>query len=651
MALIKKIPFWLLLLEIPLLYLAWQYFTRSSLEVYDASSHLAQIGYIKNYLWPQISGFNSFNLLGFDQGLLYPSLFHYISATLAFFVGIEVAAKLVIAAALVLLPVSIYGFSGVFFRTSNARAFVTGTILVGVYALPGYFGADIKGLVQIGLLPSFVSLPLVFLYLWSVLKPKPNFILSGLLLSAVILTHLVAGLFCLLLFLSVFLVQLCIKKFDNLLVKQLLIALGLSAFFLVPFIFNYSLISQSVHLGSLLLPNIAVLVFLVVASFLLWKTKVVVLFPVAIAGLLLAVVVLVDAVALRYFNSGFFFEKIYNLHLYRYQTYLYLLTAFLAVYWPTRFLFESQRKTLIRREYIVILPILVLVFASFIRAPFITSTVKINISDKGSGGRFLELFSREDSYPYIYSAQNKLAVEENKPWAYGLLTDSTPNGPYLGSLIRSFDPFAKDAAQEKFIERRRLDRVKVYDALNLFGIENLMFLDLEKGVDAQSINVRVSKSGVGKSLVEIPKWEIKEINGNWNTSVEEWWFEKGKFDTLLVESEERNKFATNVAEVKNLKHSEDWSKFSFEVDSSEKVPVLVKFTFLSGWKATVAGKEIQIHKASPNLMLVYASGKVEFEYRKLWYQNLSLLISSFTLVGILVALVRKPSAKNVKRHS
>ena len=163
--------------------------------------------------------------------------------------------------------------------------------------------------------------------------------------------------------------------------------------------------------------------------------------------------------------------------------------------------------------------------------------------------------------------------------------------------------------------------------------------------------MRVVKSGVGKSLVEIPKWEIKEINSNWNKNVEEWWFEKGKFDTLLIDSREKNKVSTVSAKIKGIKHSKDWSKFSFEVESSEKVPVLVKFTYLPGWRAVSGGREVKIYKASPNLMLVYASGKVEFEYRRLWYQNLGLLVSAFTLVVILVALVRKTIPANVKKRS
>src|SRR3990167_467039 len=293
---LKKIPIWLILLEIPFIYLAYQYLIRDSLAIYDASSQLAQVWYLREYLWPAMTGFNSLNLLGFDQGLLYPSLFHYAASAVSFFVGVELGVKLVVGLALIVLPLSIYLFSSLFFQNNNSRAFMTGLLLVVVVALPGYLGADVKGLVQVGLLPSFVSLPLVFLYIWSLLKPKPNWLLSSLLLSAVLLTHLVAGIFCGLFWMIVVLSKFLVTKRFNLeSLKQIIVAFGLTAFFLIPFALNYSLTSQSVHLPSLLLPNVVLLLALLFIGYYLTTAKKEKLYPTIIAALVLTLVVLVDA--------------------------------------------------------------------------------------------------------------------------------------------------------------------------------------------------------------------------------------------------------------------------------------------------------------------------------------------------------------------
>lgn len=644
----RKISIWLFLLAAPYIYLAYRYLITDSLGVYDASSHLAQVWYLKEYLWPQFSGFNSLNLLGFDQGLLYPSLFHYVSASLGFLLGVEWATKIVTALSLVLLPISVYLFSSTLFQNQKSRTFVSGLLLVVVLAVPGYLGASVKGLAQVGLLPSFVSLPFVFFYLLSVMKPRGSWILSSVLLSIVILTHLVAGIFCLLFFISFVLGKVFARKFELKILKQLILVLGLTAFFIIPFLFNYSLLSQSVHVAAMLLPNVALALLLIPLSYSFARAKKELLYPLSITALILVFIVLVDALAIRSLDSGFLFEKIYNLHLYRYQIYLYLIATVLLAYWPIYFLFEFLRRPKIKPEIIVAAPLVVIFLGSFLRSPFIVNKIETNSSGESSTGRFLETFSREDSYPLIYTAQNKLVTQERKSWAYGLLTDSTPNGPYLGSLIKSFDPTRTAEANERFVERKALDRGKIYDALDLFGIESLLFLDPDKPTDNQTISTRLLKSGVGGSLVEIPKWEIKEVSSNWDKEVENWWLEKGRFTTLLVNSSEQNKANRNSAKIKDLRHNSQWTKFSFRVESSEKVPVLVKFTYLPFWEASVNGQETKIYKASPYLMLVYGSGEVEFEYKRLWYQDLSLVISGFALAVILVAAIRRLFAGHVK---
>jgi hypothetical protein len=650
MEIIKKLPIWLILLEVPFVFLAYQYSTRDSLAVYDASSHLSQAWFIKEHLWPAFSGFNYLNLLGFDQGLLYPSLFHYLAATVGIWLGVEMGTKIIVAVSLVALPACLYLFVRLFFYSRNAVAFLTAMLLVVVVALPGYFGANLKGLTQIGLLPSFVSLPLVFLFLWSILKSKPSYILSAVFLAAVVLTHLVAALFCLIFYLGFLISKALAGKFNLNLFFPLVAALGLSAFFVLPFIFSYSLTSQSVHIASLLWPNLVVLLLLLVLGWSFWLSKKEKLLPSLFTALFLALLVLIDAFVLRFLSTGLIFEKIYNLHLYRYQAYLYLLIVPLVLYWPAYLLFEIPRRAKIRREAVVLLPILVLYFAFFVRAPFPIDQVEVKNLDQSNAGRFLETFSREDAAPMEYAAQNQLVTERETPWAYGLFTDSNPNGPYLGSLIRSFDPFKqKNRQPEKFVERKSLDRARIYDLLDLLGIEQLLFLDPNEAPSRERIQTRLLRSGVGQDLVEVPDLAIKQVNGDWEKQIEEWWFERGQLDTLLVKSKEKRRVTTTSATVKNIQHNRDWTKFSFSVDSRSEVPVLVKFTHLPGWQAKTREEKVKIYTASPYLMLIYAKGEVEFQYQKLWYQHLGLAISVFTVVFLLLKSLQKQPPKNAKK--
>src|SRR3989344_4643484 len=79
----------------------WQ---SNSLEVYDAPGHVSLVWYIKEYFWPKPSGWNSLFLLGFPQGIFYPSLFHWLAAGFSFLVGVDTAIKIIISFAILSLP-------------------------------------------------------------------------------------------------------------------------------------------------------------------------------------------------------------------------------------------------------------------------------------------------------------------------------------------------------------------------------------------------------------------------------------------------------------------------------------------------------------------------------------------------------------------
>ncbi len=79
--------------------------------LYDAAGHLSLVQTIAGDLWPKFSGWNYSELLGWPQGFFYPSLFHWLAATLSFIVGIEPAVKLLISGGLLALPLCISFFA------------------------------------------------------------------------------------------------------------------------------------------------------------------------------------------------------------------------------------------------------------------------------------------------------------------------------------------------------------------------------------------------------------------------------------------------------------------------------------------------------------------------------------------------------------
>lgn len=644
---IKKETWLLLLLSIPFAFLAGRSFLSDNLKVYDAPGHVGAVWYIKEYLWPAFSGWNPLNLLGFDQGLLYPVLFHYLSASLAFIFGVETSIKLILVLVFLAIPLSTYFLVSQIFGKKKERFFVASFILLALIILPAYWGSDLKALTELGLLPSFASLPLLFFYIAFLPRlEKGKVLLPSFLLAAVILTHLVAGVVALVCLFSLTLVKFSSKQLTKYYFYHLLLSLLLTSFFWLPFLVNSSFLSVSVHLSSLGIENIISLFFAAILAFSFYKTKKTFLFTLAVSALILSLATTSDYLVERFFSGSFIYQKVYSLHPYRYQIYEYLFLIPLILYWPISFLF-SLKKPKINPRLLVILPFLVLIFAIFFKTQNLFIKANVETKEiKNTGGRFLETFSREQSNPFIYTSQTNLVLKR-QPWAYGLFTDANPNGPYLGSLIKSLNIDAATSKSGTFIEEKIVDRSRIPDLLNLFAIENFSYLDYSKEVSSSSMSFLTLKVS-DQRLVEVPNQKIESISKNWDQAVKDWWNAKGRLTTLLINDPSGSlKVGKSVGVAVTIEnHNKNWSNISIGVTGAkENVPILVKFSYFPGWQAYENGKKIQIYQVSPSLMLVAAKSEVTFVYQSLWYQNATLVISLLSLFIILAYETRKFTKK------
>ncbi|HEY4695131.1 MAG TPA: hypothetical protein VIH52_04195 [Candidatus Nanoarchaeia archaeon] len=613
------------------------YVLSNSLQVYDAPGHLNLIWYLKEYLWPNFSGWNSFTLLGFEQGVSYPPLFHYLAANLSFVFGIELAVGLLIVLSLIVLPLSVYYFARSVTNERGKQLVITSFLLALILVLPGYLGANLKALTQIGLLPSFVSLPLVFFYLGSIKNlEQGKVLLPTVLLSAVILTHLVAGLFSLLFLFGKLLTDFFTKSLAKSLLTHLIFTALITSFFWVPFLLNYGGLSVSAHPVSLDWPNLLSLIisasFLI--SFINKRNKVGI--SLAAATVLLSWATLGDSLVQKYLSEGFLFEKVYNFHLYRFQVYQYLLLVVLVAL----FLAEKTKKLKLA-NLLIFSPLVLAVGFIFLKTPLV-SVDNVKVNNFGVEGRFLETFRRTESYPLVYAVQSKLVSEKGLPWAYGLFTDATANGPYLGSLIKSLRPDAYEHIDSKLVEDYFLNKSKLADVLDLFAISSLFKLengealeDLVAVSDDKNFYLEPRK---GQSFVEIPKWKIRPVFANWSEELEEWWT-KDTFNELLVFDPEKTLKETTFgveSKVQILDNNKNWTKFTFEPASQEEVPVLVKFGYSPNWKAFQEDKKLKIYKVSPSLMLVQAKGKVKFEYQNPQFQTILVVVSLVSLPSLFI---------------
>ena len=67
--------------------------------------------------------------------------------------------------------------------------------------------------------------------------------------------------------------------------------------------------------------------------------------------------------------------------------------------------------------------------------------------------------------------------------------------------------------------------------------------------------------------------------------------------------------------------------FSIDVDSAAEIPVLVKVSYFPNWHAYSNEKEIPVYTASPNLMAVYAKGRVDFVFERSNLEIIAILMS------------------------
>ncbi|MCH8821747.1 hypothetical protein IID23_04485, partial [Patescibacteria group bacterium] len=363
----------------------------NGLEIYDAPGHVSLIWYIKEFLWPNISGWNPFFLSGWPQGIFYPSLFHWVTAALGFLVGIDTAIKLIVSLAILVLPFSI--FYAVNHTVSEKKYWLPTTFLLLLFLalLPNFLGIGFRGLFQIGLIPNFVSTPILFLFIGLLHNQfnKGKTLLLSLVLSVLILTHLVAAIVAIL-YLIIYLIVSWFSFNKDLEFKPILwlglITASLTSFFWIPFLLNFSLTSTSAHVSSYFSLNV---ILLLVGFTILWisyRKKIkgsIILSAFALFLLFLAVI---DSWLISNQSRSFLFDILYPIHIYRFQPYAYLalILAFGAILYKVPLSFSEKVWKMGTMSLFLIL--LVYLFA---RSPIITGS-KFTIEDTQIGGRFIE---------------------------------------------------------------------------------------------------------------------------------------------------------------------------------------------------------------------------------------------------------------------
>lgn len=672
----------------------------NNLEGFDTIGQYANAFYIKNFFWPWPSGWNSMLLSGFPQGIFYPPFFHWITSLLSFVFPLSISYKIVLSSAILFFPIIIFILASRLFK-NHLQSTATVILVSILYYFNVGLNDNLFSDLYFGMSSHLFSLTILFIYLYflnKLFESNKKWQLPALFLAILIITHIITAPVAILFGLIILIINWKNTTLRIGLIKHYILAILLSAWWIVPFVLNINYISGS-NASSALSPALTLAIpFILILSLITYNIKS------DQENFFKAISVFNALILIAYLFSNLFSINSFPIHFSRIIVYPFLFSPFLVIYFFSQKTINWQKINLILFFcfcfyifYLRIIPI----------GPFETQILK-NVETYWQGGRVMTSGDSVKLDDRFHSTKTKLAMNHLLPVPSGLFTESSNNGWFMMSLINSWDtgtnkPFVwayndleevidlgwgskifginyeyriqdknptteeRDLIikKENFLSEKELkekiEKQKEINNLN-FKINRKRLLDDEKVISIldgeyspfyyQSF-YKVNDTSIAEAL------SIRPINitNKWKDNVLEWWttnWLKTENDlsynkpTLLYKTETENWFLakkdTNLVISTNNKKMD-----SFIVDASAfktSVPIYVKISYFPFWKAyDESGQSLKIHKASPNFMLVYSNGVINFKYEEPLYYYLSYIISGISLLFISLNLILKRITK------
>ena len=669
----------------------------NSLNGFDSPGHLLAAYYVKNSFWPWPDGWNMMTLSGYPQGLLYPSLFHWLVAALGFIFPLELSMKILIVLAILATPILVFILAKKIFKNNLAASFTT--VLFGIF----YFfetGLNDNMFCDLlyGMMSHLFSLVLFFaylLFLFLLTKNSKSWRFPGLFLALCLLTHIATGVAAFGLAIIVFLLS---KKGTELkinLLKHIALGLLLSAWWWLPFIVNLNYVTGS-NASSM---TASILIFL--SPLILFMNYFVFKIKSENSLFFKSLAIFSGFIIVTCFLSNFLKVESLPIHFYRFFAYAIFVTPFLFAYLIT--LRGNKNFPVIHLVAVFCFLFYIFFFRIVPVGPF-QSDLLNNLGNYYQNGRVIANgFSRKlDSR--FHSVRMDLPLKNNIPIFEGLFVESSANGWYIMSLLNTYGSYSNNGNTFVWAYTNLKNTDNLAWASKIFGINyEYHFSDnspkkeesnlLEKiakadekpdlyisekdkirqesellfhkqkirlADDSESVDMlggdrsgfyyqsfyKVNDTGLAEALSVRPV----DIDSDWNNNVKKWWttdwLKASSTDPYFYDKpmliDQRDVSAWQLAE-KNINLTLtvlNKRMDSFMVDAStlpHPAPIYIKVGYFPYWKAYDSrGAELKIYKTSPNFMLVYSDGKIIFKYEKPWYYYGAYIFSGF---GVLLLII------------
>ncbi|MEI6462319.1 MAG: hypothetical protein WCO33_01460 [bacterium] len=653
---------------VSIILICYPFIKGNTLITLDLPGHVFATTFMRDNIFPNISGWNPFQNLGYPEGSHYPPFMQYVASAISIVSSLDIVNvyKILVVVMLLLLPWSILFFIKKLSKgelsnlLENAIAIVTFLMFI---ILPSTFGGTLKALLSTGLLNNFLTNPIFYVYLgflvdfWNSKTNKFLIIKLSVLLSFLILSHLVGGLVGAFVGGVIILVKVIKQKdFKALLIP--FISLLLTGFFVIPYVITSRYLTASKPILSDLPSSLGILLIVVVTLIVIFiKTKQKTLIIFTICSFILILLPLFEAVTYRI--SGLTNFQLINA--YRILPYAFYIGIPLFLITISKLL---SKISLVKRFETIGIVILLLVTAGVI--------YKSNLQLRDIGGvdankvftstlssNYLDLYSRYDFWdnlrvPYMNLSDIKL----NNFSVMGQFEESSYLNHFALSLKNSLDPLIKKTPVSKvvYIEDMTLNPKKVQLVKDLFNVGyGTQLNENDKSIcvsskDLQTFDTRyndLGKFGMKSdvlSLCELPNPSNSDINiysdtgifrnvakQVWNSEVIKWWTDDK--NEILVEGSDL-KIEGTGKKLDNINIRLNWTpnyqEFSFSIPTEKDSWAIVKEQYNPRWKAyDSSGKELTVYRVSPSMMMVNSKGIITFKYEFNWWENLLKLVSLF----------------------
>lgn len=649
------IGIWAFIFLYLLIFIIIPFLRYGSVTNWDMAGHYFSAWYQKEYLFPNVIGWNPYFFLGHPQNQFYPPLYFYLTALLAQVFSLELSFKLVLAMALLLMPFAFYYFVRSFeiskMQSSSLMLFMFSLLFVSKYS---HIGGDLHSTFDIGLVSHLLGLMLFFFYFGSLIRGvKANkFLLASVLLALLALTHVVVAFAGAIAFISIAFSSISDRKSSLFFIKHGTLAFLLSAFWAIPFLAKINYLN-SVKIGYfspyLYLILGGILIYSAISSFQQNKK----FYPIAF---FLLIMLFLSILGSSYSNMPFHF---------------YRLTLFMVLLFPLAFV------SLFKKEFklISLLFIFVSLFIILSSPHLEIRSEKIPdlqlLTNTSDGRIFVVASPNKESQPHFL--QHEIPKENKAIALRGLYVESSKNGAFVLNLEKEIDK--NSLAWGNYIHYDLLTNNSNKSAeilpyqFNLFNVNYVVsfhnssnnltkeWKELEKVTTFISpatllelYDYTLYKVG-NSSLIEVLDYKPRMVNltnATWYYASMRWFLSEDIKKGTLVNEEVPDSIGTGKEKVDILNISKRQDYIKFKVYSDKDVPILIKISEFPNWRAYSNGKKLKIYRASPYLMLVYSNGEIELKYEKIFSDKLGEWLSILGLIIFVFLMIN--SCRKINSH-